>query len=403
MRLVFKFIGSKLGLFVVLMTLLSMTVAAAQAQTLTTLLTFNGQTDGAYSSSGLVAGKGGNFYGTTQAGGIYNFNGGTVFRVNRAGHETVLHSFCARTNCADGSTPYGGVILDSSGNLYGATSGGGAHGFGAVFQLNSAGTESVLYSFKGLAAHDGDAPTYGNLVRDTAGNLYGATLNGGLSCTYSSLGCGIIYKVDAAGKETILHRFTGGSDGGIPPSDLTEGPGGKLYGTTFRGGSGGCGVVYEIGLTGDFKVLYRFSCSSGWGPNAGVAFDENGNLYGTTAFGGIEQRGTVFKLVLATGDEADLYEFEGGTVDGCAPGNGNVVLDAAGNIYGTTPSCGAGGEGIVFKVDPAGVETVLYSFSSDTGGGIPQTTLLRMDGKFYGTTYFSGSLACCGTVFELTP
>src|SRR5271163_2624639 len=132
MRLVFKFIGSKLGLFVVLMTLLSMTVAAAQAQTLTTLLTFNGQTDGAYSSSGLVAGKGGNFYGTTQAGGIYNFNGGTVFRVNRAGHETVLHSFCARTNCADGSTPYGGVILDSSGNLYGATSGGGAHGFGAV-------------------------------------------------------------------------------------------------------------------------------------------------------------------------------------------------------------------------------------------------------------------------------
>ena len=117
----------------------------AQAQTLQTVLTFNGHSDGAYSSSGLVHDAHGNFYGTTQAGGVFNFNGGTVFRIDHLGHETVLHSFCAEANCADGSKPYGGVILDSSGNLYGATSAGGAFGFGAVFKIDSTGNETVLY------------------------------------------------------------------------------------------------------------------------------------------------------------------------------------------------------------------------------------------------------------------
>jgi uncharacterized repeat protein (TIGR03803 family) len=377
---------------------------AAQAQTLETILSFNGQQDGAYSSAGLTHDAGGNLYGTTQAGGIFNFNGGTVFRINRVGQEAVLHSFCAETNCADGSTPYGGVILDSAGNLYGATSAGGTLGFGAVFKIDSTGNETVLYSFQGLASGDGASPAYGNLVRDAAGNLYGVTLNGGLTCSYSTAGCGIVYKIDPAGNETVLHTFTGGIDGALPPADLIAGSGGNFFGTTFRGGPAGCGVVYKIGPTGTFTVPYDFNCEFGWGPNAGLVRDSSGNLFGTTAFGGTWSRGTVFKLSRATGAATDLHDFLGGTGDGCAPGPGNLTLDAAGNIYGTTPDCGASGYGIIFKLDPAGNETILYNFAANANGGIPQTTLL-IDGagNLWGTSYFINGFGCCGTVFKLTP
>jgi uncharacterized repeat protein (TIGR03803 family) len=389
-----------------LLAVASMGLAAqtTQAQTLKTILSFNGQSDGAYSSSGLVHDASGNFYGTTQAGGVFNFNGGTVFRIDHLGHETVLHSFCAEANCADGSTPYGGVILDSSGNLYGATSAGGAFGFGAVFKIDASGNESVLYSFQGLAAGDGASPAYGNLVRDAAGNLYGVTLNGGVTCTYTTAGCGVVYKIDPAGNETILHTFTGGNDGGLPPADVIADPRGTLYGTTFRGGPAGCGVVYKIGPTGVFSVPYDFNCEFGWGPNAGVIRDSSGNLYGTTAFGGTWSRGTVFKLATSTGVQTDLHDFLPGTVDGCVPGLGSLTLDSAGNLYGTTSDCGAKGYGVIFKVDPAGNETVLYNFTGGTDGGLPQTTLLRDGaGHFWGTSYESNGFGCCGTVFRLTP
>lgn len=375
------------------------------AQTFTTLFSFKGQTDGAYSSSGLVADGKGNLYGTTQAGGLFNFGyGGTVFSINRKGQETVLHSFCSETNCADGSIPLGGVTLDSSGNLYGATLMGGANNFGIVFKIDNAGNESVLYSFQGLDTQDGNGPATGNLVRDAGGNLYGATLNGGLVCSFSASGCGIVYKIDPEGRETILHRFTGGVDGGLPPSDLTPGPGRTLYGTTFRGGRFGCGTIFKITAKGGFHVLYHFSCSiGGEGPNAGVVSDASGMLYGTTAFGGTWSRGTVFKYSPTTGIATFLYNFQGGTIDGCAPGNGNVTVDAGSNIYGTTPDCGAHGDGILFKVDPSGNETILHNFDG-SDGEIPQTTLLLdKSGNLFGTTYFSDNFSCCGTVFELTP
>jgi len=375
----------------------------AQAQTLKTILSFNGITDGAYSSSGLVSDANGNLYGTTQAGGVFNFaNGGTVFRVDRTGHETVLYSFCAETNCADGGVPLGGVILDSSGNLYGATSGGGAYGFGAVFKIDSTGKETVLYSFQGLAQGDGAYRAYGKLVRDAAGNLYGVTLNGGLTCSLSTTGCGVVYKIDPAGKETIWHRFTGDSDGGLPPADLIAG-GGGFYGTTFQGGSNTCGGVYKISATGSFAVVYNFDCFNTDGPNAGLVRGAGGSLYGTTAFGGTFSRGTVFKLNPGTGVATVLHSFQGGTADGCAPSQGNLTLDAAGNIYGTTPDCGANSYGIAFKLDSSGNETVLYNFGG-AAGGLPQTTLLLdHDGHLYGTTYENANFSCCGTVFKLTP
>lgn len=377
---------------------------SARGQTLKTILTFNGATDGAYSSSGLVPDHKGNLYGTTQAGGIFNFNGGTVFSVDLGGAETVLHSFCAESNCGDGSTPYGGVILDTLGNLYGATSGGGRYDDGVVFSLSPAGEETVLYSFKGLAAGDGTAPAYGSLVRDGEGTLYGATLNGGEACTYTSAGCGVVYKIDTTGKETILHRFSGGDDGGLPPANPIY-AGGTLYGTTFRGGTNGCGTVYSIGTKGFLKIVYNFSCSvGGWGPNAGLTWDSNDTLYGTTSFGGFRSEGTIFKLVPSTGIATFLYDFQGGTIDGCVPGLGSLTLDPAGNIYGITSFCGANGFGIIFELDSTGTETVLYNFPGGAYGGTPQSTLLRtVTGDFFGTTYFSGDLSCCGTVFEFTP
>jgi uncharacterized repeat protein (TIGR03803 family) len=378
---------------------------SGEAQTLKTILSFNGQSDGAYPSSGLTADAKGNGYGTTQAGGVFNFNGGTVYRLNRNGHETVLYSFCVQTNCVDGATPYGGVILDSSGNLFGTTSGGGAFGFGVVFKLDSSGNETVLYSFKGLAEGDGASPAYGNLVRDAAGNLYGATLNGGQACSYSMAGCGVIYRISPAGQEKIVHVFTGGSDGGLPPWNPMV-SGGALYGTTFNGGSAGCGVVFKIAGNGQLTVPHNFGCSEGdaSGPNAGLIRDSAGTLYGTTAFGGIQSQGTVYQLVPSTGIETVLHMFTGGTSDGCVPGLANLTLDASGNLYGTTPSCGASGTGVIFEPDAARNETVLYNFMDGTDGGVPQSTLLRdAAGNLYGTTYFVNGFSCCGTVFKFTP
>jgi uncharacterized repeat protein (TIGR03803 family) len=378
---------------------------SGEAQTLKTILSFNGQSDGAYPSSGLTADAKGNGYGTTQAGGVFNFNGGTVYRLNRNGHETVLYSFCVQTNCVDGATPYGGVILDSSGNLFGTTSGGGAFGFGVVFKLDSSGNETVLYSFKGLAEGDGASPAYGNLVRDAAGNLYGATLNGGQACSYSMAGCGVIYRISPAGQEKIVHVFTGGSDGGLPPWNPMV-SGGALYGTTFNGGSAGCGVVFKIAGNGQLTVPHNFGCSEGdaSGPNAGLIRDSAGTLYGTTAFGGIQSQGTVYQLVPSTGIETVLHMFTGGTSDGCVPGLANLTLDASGNLYGTAPSCGASGTGVIFELDAARNETVLYNFMDGTDGGVPQSTLLRdAAGNLYGTTYFVNGFSCCGTVFKFTP
>lgn len=373
---------------------------AAAAQTLTVLHTFTDTPDGAYSSAGLTPDGRGNLYGTTQAGGANRFDGGTVFKIDRRGKETVLYSFCADENCTDGTQPLGGVIFDLAGNVYGTTSLGGAFGFGTVFKLDPSGKETVLYSFKGLNVGDGAAPGYGNLLRDQAGNLYGVTLNGGLNCTYSSLGCGTIFKVDPSGKETVIHRFSGGLDGALPPSNLTADSQGRLYGTTLWGGSENCGTVFAFSRT-KRRVLHNFSCAGEFFPNAGLARDSQGSLYGTTAFGGDFSFGTVFKLT-PDGHESVLYSFKGGAGDGCVPSLNNLILDKDDNLYGITADCGANQAGVVFKLDRAGNETILYNFTGQADGGNPQTTLVRdARGNLYGTTYFGA--ACCGTVFKLTP
>jgi uncharacterized repeat protein (TIGR03803 family) len=200
-----------------------------------------------------VRGPAGNLFGTTAIGGIYGGTCGSkgcgiVFKIEPAGTETVLHRF---KGGSDGANPqYETLIRDIDGNLYGTTSGGGASNLGVVFKVNEKGEENILYSFMGGA--DGAFP-YTGVIRDGAGNLYGATMQGGGTGCASQMGCGTLFKLDTTGTETVLHSFTGGGDGAYPWGLLLDSAG-NLYGTTQSGGGGnknicgtqGCGVVFKI-------------------------------------------------------------------------------------------------------------------------------------------------------------
>ena len=193
----------------------------------------------------VIRDSAGNFYGTTVSGGSAGV--GVVYKVDRSGHETVLYSF---TGGADGRMPLAGVVRDSSGNLYGTTVSGGSAGAGVVYQVDTSGNETVLYSFTGGA--DGGSPQ-ASIVRDAAGNLYGTATEGGVN------NAGVVFKVDSTGHETVLYSFTGGADGGNPLAPLIRDSSGNLYGTTFSGGAARWGVVFKLSAGGQETVLYTFT------------------------------------------------------------------------------------------------------------------------------------------------
>src|ERR1700728_377062 len=245
-------------------TLAALGIATAQAQTPTetVLHTFGSVPKGAYPYAGVIRGSAGHLYGTTYQGGTAN--AGVVYGVDTAGHETVLYSF---TGLTDGGNPYAGVAPDSAGNLYGTTSAGGSAqgsaGYGVVFKLSTAGQETVLYTFTG--GTDGANPYAGSLIRDSAGNLYGTTAYGGTS------GAGVVFKLSTAAQETVLYSFTGGSDGGYPYAGVTRDSSGNLYGTTSYGGTAYYGVVFKVNTAGQETVLYSFAGgANGASPYAGV-------------------------------------------------------------------------------------------------------------------------------------
>ncbi len=257
--------------------------------------------------------------------------------LNPAGTETVLYSF---TGGADGGNPWGGVVRDAEGNLYGTTFAGGTAGLGCVFKLDASGNETVLHSFTG--GSDGSEPMAG-VIRDKAGNLFGTTFAGG-----DPSSSGIVFKLDAAGNETILHRFRERGDGTGPQTAVIPDGKGNLYGTTSYGGSAGKGVVYEVAAGGHETVLRSFTGNGDGGyPNGPVTLDAAGNLYGTTGYGGASNEGVVFVLNAAR-QLIVLYSFSGGA-DGGLPDAG-VIRDAAGDLFGTALQGGAKGGGVVFKV-----------------------------------------------------
>ena len=376
----------------------------AQAQSYSVVYSFQcGPDDGVGPSGDLIADSAGNLYGTTEAGG--SSGDGTVFEVSSTGTETVLYSFAGSS--ADGARPFGSLVRDAAGNLYGTTISGGRYGLGIVFEISVTNVETVLHDFTGRK--DEGYPGK-NLLLDSNGNLYGTTQGLGAD--------GTVFKLTPTGQITELHTFTGfPGDGENPMAGVIPGSASNLYGTTFGGGAdGNLGTVFKVSKNLTETVVHSFSGGSdGQGPAGDLVQDAAGNLYGTTSGGGgapqnpcdgvgIEGCGTVFKLA-PDGQESVLYSFTGGT-DGGVPDSG-LLIDPKGNLYGTASAGGSSSCGflcgVVFEVTATGREKLLHTFSGyPNDGAMPYGGLLRLGNYLYGTTAGGGTYQC-GTVYRITP
>jgi len=394
------------------------------AQTYSILHGFSGypSSDGIYPLGSLLHDGAGNLYGMTYSGG--NFYYGTVYKLDASGNESILYNFTGGT---DGAWPSAGLVQDWQHNLYGTTSAGGQAGCGAsrsgcgvVFKLSPSGKFTVLYTFTGGA--DGAAPKAA-LVREATGNLYGTTSQAGTAGCGSG-GCGTVFKLATNGTLTVLHSFSGSTDGGVPLAGLLRDGAGNLYGTASVGGSlstshcmslSGCGTVFEVSATGKFSVLYSFLGypSDGDAPTAGLLRDSQGNLYGS-AGDGANGAGMIFKLD-STGHETVLHNFAGYPWPE-GEGASGLVRDSKGNFYGTAAAGGIGGFnsycpgvgcGTVFKLDTLGNLTVLANLGTvEAPGSDPQSgVILDHQGNLYGTGVGTTckTYGDCGEVFKIVP
>jgi uncharacterized repeat protein (TIGR03803 family) len=344
-------------------------------------------------NGGVTLGSDGRLYGTTEYGG--SDGAGVLYQLDGNRCETVLYTFDLFTANGYGQ-PTGNVIRDSAGNFYGTTFIGQAdvgYGFGVVYKVNTSGHATVLHNFTN--GTDGGNP-YGGVILDAKGNVYGTASGGGAS------GDGVVFKIDTSGNETVLYSFTGGTDGGFPYGSIIRDSAGNFYGTTNGGGAAGAGVVFKLDSSGNETVLYSFSGGADGGyPLAGLIRDSDGNFYGTTNGGGASSAGVVFKLD-TSGSETVLHTFTGGA-DGGYPLWVVLARDLAGNLYGTTASGGTANEGVVFKIDTSGNESVLHSFTGGPDGGTPFTgVILGPEEQLYGATALGGQ-ANVGVVFEIKP
>jgi uncharacterized repeat protein (TIGR03803 family) len=383
-------------------------------------------------AAGLISDAAGNLYGTSGIGG----NNcpkvcGTVFELTPTStglwNFHVIHNFRGGT---DGQNPQGGLIFDADGNLYGTTEYGGStdcfgqsYGCGTVFKLTHTATgwvESILYRFNDSA---GGVFPFGTLVMDNAGNLYGSASGGG-STACDSFGCGTIFELSPRSggwTETVLHGFSGASDGWQPDATLVFDSKGNLYGATGRGGSNacanGCGVLFELTPAGGswtYSVPYAFTGASDGAFPSGVVLDADGNLYGTAHEGGSTTCqfgcGTAFELTPLSGGWgfSVLHSFDGS--DGEFPNN---IVFGNGNLYGTTVDGGglgadcSDGCGTAFELVPTSggvwTETVLHRFTGGKDGGQPLAgVLVDSAGDVFGTAS-DGGLYQFGVVFEITP
>ena len=405
------------------------------AQTFTVLHNFTGGMDGANPHSGLTMDRAGNLYGTALNGGINNCPGidgcGTVFKLSRQGAGFIfrpLYQFQGHIPNGDGAGPLGRVIFGPDGALYGTTAYGGSSavncasggeiGCGSAFKLTPPATpcrsftcnwqETQLHSF--VMATDGAFPQ-GEIVFDSAGNLYGGAETGGTARA------GTVYELSPAQGTwtlTVLHDFAGGlNDGQFPLGGVQLDPAGNIYGTTAEGGNGdGEGIVFQLvpsGSSWTLNILYNFQLSSGGiTPTAGVIVGPGGNLYGGTPNG--RPNPVVFELSPSNGSwtYSTLYTFNS---DFCCGMGANLVMDSAGNLYGTTGGDSVEGiYGTVFKLTPSNggwIYTDLHDFTGGSDGATPESSvLIDANGNLYGTAEFGGNPNCtggCGTVWEITP
>ena len=334
---------------------------------------------------------------------------------------TVLHNF---SGSGDGAQPQVGLTPDAAGNFYGTT-------LSTVFKFKYVGSGWVintLYHFQG-GSDGGEA--YGRVAIASDGTLYGTSFAGGGTNCYDGQGCGTVFHLTPAPaaprtalapwNETIVYRFTGGSDGGQPESDLTFDQAGNIYGNTRWGGymgqtcnPNGCGVVYELSPSvGGWTqtVLYTFHGADGSFPWSGVIFDQAGNLYGETGGGGQYNLGDVYELSPSGSGwmQQILYSFA--TLSDGANPTGGLIFDASGNLYGGTGEGGTGGPpaGTVFELTPSNGGWTFHSLYSFPGCAYPYNGCagpagMAMDaaGNLYGATYLDGAYGY-GNVFKLTP
>ena len=388
---------------------MSLTTAAA---TTTTVIFSCEEDEGEYADTDLETDDAGNIYGTTVLGG--DWGSGTVFQLSPTPTgwvHTLLYSF---TGGADGGEPYKGVTIDRNGNLYGTAVTGGSGscegGCGVVYKLtNNKGTwtQTVVHAFTG--GSDGSGPG-ARVTVDHNGNLYGMAPTGGV------FGLGTIYKIrpisHGGWSFSVIHAFTGGSDGATGSAGRMILRNGHLYGAVTVGGSYGSGIVFELNPSGvgerDLRVLYSFRGQpDGSFPYGAILFDGSGNIYGTTYYGGVNGIGSVYKMSpQPVGEWAEevLYSFQQGA-DGNSPIS-NLVSDGAGNLYGTTSEGGLG-SGTIFKLSPIGggewTETVVHAFAGPPDGGFAYNGMV-VDalGNFYGATVHGGE-EDDGSVYHFTP
>jgi uncharacterized repeat protein (TIGR03803 family) len=362
------------------------------------LYSFTGGRDGAHPYGGMVEDADGNLYGTTIQGGTLKY--GVLFKLEGSGVEAVVHNF--PPNGGEAALPTN-LALDERGNIYGTTYGGGKYSRGSVFKVNSSGRFTLEYSFPGGGR--GAEPQSG-LLLDADGDIYGTTEHGGNIPNCGGAGCGLVFKIDTYHRESELYVFTGTNGDGYWPTanSLVRDSQDNLYGTTFEGGTFGYGTVFKLEPSGKETVLHSFSDAQGDGANpyAGVVRDANGSLYGTTTWGGRFGYGMVYKIT-PTGKETVLHSFAGGPNDGSDP-EGGLVLDPQGTLFGTTSGGGTFSSGTVFQLSLTGDETLLYNFGSNGADGMyPVAGLLRdAQGNLYGTTVDGGTYGY-GTVFLLAP
>ena len=340
---------------------------------LETLYSFNTNAVGVNPFGGLLQANDGNFYGTTTGGGG-SIGEGTVFRLATNGVISLVHAF---TGGGDGAGPQDGLIQGTNGLLYGTAYEGGSSGEGTAFKMTTNGV-TMGYSLNPVST--GSYPGAG-LLQATDGNFYG-TAGGG---TY---GEGTVFRLTASGSLSALHSF-GGVDGSYPYCSLVQAADGAFYGTTSTGGANDdSGTIFKITSSGILTTLFSFASTNGANPEAGLTLDAAGSLYGNTPFGGTYGAGTVFKLA-ADGSFTSLYSFTGGT-DGGYPGGG-LLLASDGNLYGTTESGGAYGNGTVFRISADGGLLTLANFDGYQGANARRALIEGTDGKLYGTTQFGGA------------
>jgi uncharacterized repeat protein (TIGR03803 family) len=435
---------SSLGLLAQLAT--PVAAVAQRTPKYTVLHTFKGE-DGAIPYGQLISDDEGNLYGTTIAGGDttdtpcanspFGLGCGVVYKIDGHGNESVLHTFKGGSG---GAYPATELLRDKEGNLYGTARGGGnqnsacafTNGCGVIYKLDSHGKASILYAFQGSA--DGYGVSSG-LIRDEAGNFYGVTVAGGISnatCTGDGPpgSCGVVFKLDPKGNETVLHAFTAGKDGYAPYGSLIRDRLGNLHGAATSGGdttsefcgvtvanlfgSHGCGTVFKIDQSGDFSVVHTFKGPDGLFPDGWFAPGYAGHFYGVTGNGGNLSDcggagcGTIFEID-HHGNESVLYSFKGAD-DGASP-LGSVIRDFDDNLYTTTllggdttdPGCTKGGCGTVFELDRWGHGSVLHTFTGGKDGFNPEASpVIDKEGNLYGTTTAGGDPTCnCGLVFKI--